>query len=334
MPAHPTPALTRRHFTTAAAAAAASLVLPLPALAQQAWPNQPIHVVVPFVAGGPMDYLTRTLAQKLDPSLGQPIILDNRVGAGGGIGNDYVAKAKPDGYTLLLSSSSVATLPTIMKTLPYDTIKDLAPITEIAESVGFILIANKDAPFKNVKELIAAEKAKPGSINYGSAGIGNVMHFAAESFNAAAGTKMAHVPYKGAAQAITDVIGGQIQVAFVPGNVAVSFIKSGKVNALGIAARKRWSEVPDVPTIDEAGLKGFTYVPYYGLWAPAGTPPAIIKRVRDEVVKAIAQPDVIKGFFDQGFLPVGNTPEEFLQVNIKELEFNRQLVARIGLKPE
>lgn len=324
--------LTRRTFSTALAAATAGLALP--AGAQQGWPNRPIRVVVPFVAGGPMDYLTRTLAQKLDPALGQPLVLDNRVGAGGGIGNDYVAKAAPDGYTLLLSSSSVASLPTIMKSLPYDTLKDLAPITMIAESVGFILIANKDAPFKTVKELIATEKAKPGSVNYGSAGIGNVMHFAAEAFNAAAGTKMAHVPYKGAAQAITDVIGGQIQVAFVPGNVAVSFIKSGKVNALGIAARQRWSAVPEVPTIDEAGLKGFTYVPYYGLWAPAGTPQPIIHRVRDEVVKAIAAPDVAKGFFEQGFVPVGSTPEAFLQSNVKELEFNRELVAKIGLKPE
>ncbi|MES2187186.1 MAG: tripartite tricarboxylate transporter substrate binding protein [Pseudomonadota bacterium] len=333
------PSALPRRALTAAVAAAACLALPLAALAQgssstNGWPNKPIRVVVPYVPGGPMDYLGRALAQKLQPVFGQPLVLDNRAGAGGAIGSEFVAKSAPDGYTMLLTSSSLATLPTIMKNAGYDTLKDFAPITMVADSVGFILIANKNAPFKSVKELVAFEKSKPGSVNYGSAGNGNVMHFAAESFNSAAGTKMTHVPYKGSAQAINDLIGGQIQVSFVPPNVAIPFIKAGTVNALGIAAPKRWDVLPDVPTIDESGLKGFKYGPYYGLWFPAGTPRPIVNRMRAEVVKALADPEVAKGFAEQGFVPVGSSPSEFTKTNEKEVEFNRQLVARIGLKPE
>ncbi len=316
---------------------AGGLGLPALAAAQSAtgsWPDKPIRVIVPFVAGGPMDYLGHVLGQKLEKPLGQPLVIDNRPGAAGAIGNQLVARAAPDGYTMLLTSSSIASLPAVMKEVNYDALKDFAPVTMVAESVGFVLIANKQSPIKSVKDLIAAEKAHPGSVNYGSGGIGNVMHFAAESFNSAAGTQMTHVPYKGAAQALNDLVGGRIQVVFAPSNVALPFVKAGTVTALGIAADHRWAALPDVPTIDEAGLKGFKYGPYYGLWFPRGTPAPIVQRMHDEVVAALADPQVVKGFADQGFVPVGSTPAEFTKTNVQEVEFNRQLAARIGLKPE
>ncbi|GAA4333834.1 tripartite tricarboxylate transporter substrate binding protein [Pigmentiphaga soli] len=328
----------RRRLLAATAAVACCAAWPLAAPAQQApeaqYPTKPIRVVVPYVAGGPMDFIGRTLAQKLAQTRNWNLVIDNRAGAGGAIGTENVAKSAPDGYTILLTSSSHATLPSIMKHLGYDAVKDFAPITEVADSVGFILVAGPKAPVKSVAELIALEKAKPGSLTYGSAGIGNVMHFAAESFNQAAGTKMAHVPYKGVAQALTDLIGGRIDVAFVPPTAALSYIKAGTVKALGIAALHRWNVLPDLQTIDEQGVPGFKYGPFYGLWFPAGTPQAYIERVHSEVAAAMRDPQIRREFSEQGFVPMATSPEEFAKTVGDEITFNQKLVKLIDLKAE
>lgn len=335
------PALNRigqgaRRFTVFACA---TLLFGLPAslLAQPVakdYPNKPIRVVVPYVAGGPMDFIGRMLGRKMASSLGQNLVIDNKPGAGGAIGTDLVAKAPPDGYTMLLTSSSHASLPVISANLPYDVIKDFVPITLATNSVGFILVVNPAVKARNVEELIAQAKANPGKLNYGSGGIGNVMQFAAEYFNTMAGTEIAHVPYKGVAQAIVDLVAGRIDMCIGSATTLLPFIKSGQVKALGITASQRWTELPDVPTIAEAGIKGYVYVPWYGLWFPAGTPNEYVTRMRGEVVKAFDDPEMKRAFFEQGFVPVASTPAEFTRAIVDELELNKRLAAKMNFTPQ
>ena len=297
--------------------------------AQSDYPNRPIRIVIPYVAGGPMDFIGRTLGQKLTPILGQSIIIDNKPGAGGALGTDMVAKSAPDGYTILDTSSSHASLPIVSPALPYDPIKDFQPITLVANSVGFVIAARPDLPAKNLQEFVADAKAHPDRFTYGSGGIGNVMHFATEFFNNSAGIKMVHVPYKGVGQALTDLISGRIDVFIGPGTAIAPYVKAGKIKALAITANKRWSELPDTPTADEAGVKGFVYGPWYGLWYPAGVPKDYVTRMRNEIAKILNDPEVKKIFYEQGFVTVGSTPEEFAKVIANEIETNRKLATKI-----
>ena len=293
------------------------------------FPNRSIRVVVPYVAGGPMDFIGRYLGQRLQTSMGQSFILDNRPGAGGAIGTDLVAKSPADGYTILNTSSSHSSLPVVNPSLPYDPIKDFQPITQIASSVGFIVAVRNDLPAKNFAEFIADAKANPGKYNFGSGGFGNVMQFAAEFLNSSAGMKTQHVPFKGVGQAITELISGRIDYVLGPANTVLPFIKSGKIRALAITSKKRWSELPDVPTADEAGLKDFQYNPFYGYWYPAGVPKDIVNKTRNEIVKVLEMPETKKAFFDQGFEVVGSTPEEFAKVVVLEIELNKRLAKTI-----
>jgi tripartite-type tricarboxylate transporter receptor subunit TctC len=293
------------------------------------FPNRSIRVVVPYVAGGPMDFIGRYLGQRLQTSMGQSFILDNRPGAGGAIGTDLVAKSPADGYTILNTSSSHSSLPVVNPSLPYDPIKDFQPITQIASSVGFIVAVRNDLPAKNFAEFIADAKANPGKYNFGSGGFGNVMQFAAEFLNSSAGMKTQHVPFKGVGQAITELISGRIDYVLGPANTVLPFIKSGKIRALAITSKKRWSELPDVPTADEAGLKDFQYNPFYGYWYPAGVPKDIVNKTRNEIVKVLEMPETKKAFFDQGFEVVGSTPEEFAKVVVQEIELNKRLAKTI-----
>jgi len=328
--------MTRRKAILQCAAVLA--LLPLHATAQKPaqadYPSKPIRVVVPYAPGGPMDYIGRTLGRKIAPVLGQQLVIDNRPGAGGAIGTDVVAKSPPDGYTILHTSSSHASLPVITKGLPYDAVRDFAPITLIVNSVGFLLVSHPSVPARNVKEFIAIARTKRGALTYGSGGVGNVMHFAAEIFNDKAGTHLAHVPYKGVGQAITDLLGGRIDTCFGPGTVLLPHIKAGKLRALGISATQRWNELPDVPTIDEAGVKGYVFVPWYGLWFPASTPEPYVTRIRNEVARALEDPEVRRSFAEQGFVPVGSTSADFRKTIVDEIEANRRLATRIGLVPE
>jgi tripartite-type tricarboxylate transporter receptor subunit TctC len=315
----------------------AVLIACAPAFGQQQaakdYPSRPIRLIVPYAPGGPMDFIGHVLGQKIAPVIGQNLFVDNRTGAGGAIGTGVVAKAPPDGYTILLSSSSHTTLPSLVKSLPYDPVKDFTPITLVARSVGHMLAVHPSLPVKSVKEFVALAKAQPGKLNYGSGGVGNTMQLAAESFSLAAGTKLTHVPYKGVGQAIIDLLAGRIELCFVSARSGLDHVRSGRLRALGIAAPARWSELPDVPTMDEAGIKGYTYAAWYGLWFPAGVPAEYVARIRTEVGKALDDPGTRRTLTEQGLVPVASTPQEFGKAILDELEANRRLVARIGLTP-
>jgi len=298
------------------------------------YPSKPIRVVVPFAPGGAVDFIGHVLGQKIARTMGQNLFIDNRGGAGGAIGTELVAKAPADGYTILLTSSGHASLPSVLKSLPYDAVKDFMPITLAVRSVGFVLVVHPSVPARSVREFIALAKAHPGKLNYGSAGVGNVIHFATEAFNVMAGTQITHVPFKGVGPAVIELLAGRIDVMIIPGTAALAYIRSGKLRALGMTAPVRWSELPEVPTIDEAALKGYTYVVWYGMWFPAGTPAEYVTRVRAEVVKAFEEPETKRTFAEQGFVPVASTPQEFNKTIVEEIEFHRRLVARIGLTPQ
>ena len=291
-------------------------------------------MVVPFAAGGTMDFVGRVLGHQIGQLIGQQLILENRGGAGGAMGIDAVAKSPPDGYTILLTSSGHASLPSVMKSLPYDPVKDFSPITLAARSVGFVLVVHPSVPARSVKELISLAKAHPGKLSYGSTGVGAVVHLATEAFNMMAGTQITHVPYKGTAGAIMDLMTGRIDMFIMVGTLALEHIRSGKLRALGITGQTRWNQLPDVPTIDEAGLKGYSYVVWYGLWFPAGTPTEYVTRIRAEVVRALDDPETKRAFADQGFVGVGSTPQEFSKTIIDDIEFHRRLVKQIGLTPQ
>ena len=293
------------------------------------YPNHPIKMVIPYAAGGPMDFIGRTLAPRLAQSLGQPLVIDNRAGAGGAIGTDLVAKSTADGYTMLNTSSSHASLPVVSASLPYDPLKDFAPITLVANSVGFVVAARPDLPVKNLKELLADAKANPGKYTFGSGGVGNVMHFAAEFLCTSADVKMTHVPFKGVSQSLNDLVAGRIDFVIGAPTAVLPLIKAGKLKALGITARKRWNELPDVPTIDEAAVKGFVYTPWYGFWFPAGVPAEHVTRMRNEVSKLLEEPEVKRAFAEQGFATVGSTPAEFSKVISDEIAMNKKLATRV-----
>ncbi len=298
------------------------------------YPARPIRLVVPYPPGGGIHFVGQMLIQKIAPAIGQNLIMDSRPGAGGSIGTDAVAKSKPDGYTILLTSSAHATLPSIYKSLPYDPVKDFTPITLVANSAGFVLVVHPSVPARSVKELIALAKAQRGKLNYGSSGVGGVIHLATEAFNMMAGTQLTHVPYKGVGVAILDLLGGRIDLIISPGTVALPHIRSGRLRALGITAQGRWSELAEVPTIEEAGLKGYSYVVWYGMWFPAGAPAEYVTRIRAEVANTFEDPAIRRTFAEQGYVPVVSTPQEFSKTIVEDIEFHRKLVARIGLTPE
>ncbi|PWK30983.1 Bug family tripartite tricarboxylate transporter substrate binding protein [Cupriavidus plantarum] len=267
--------------------------------AADAWPSKPITLVVPFAAGGTTDIVGRAVGQKLGQALGQPVVVDNRPGAGGTLGAANVARAQPDGYTFLLATIAHTMAPGIYKSLPYDFQKDLEPIGMVASTPN-VLIVNEQIPVKTVQELIAYIKAHPGKVNYGSAGIGSTEHMSGELFRSATGTDISHVPYKGGAPMMTDIIAGQIQMAIETSPSAYPHIKSGKVRALAVTSAKRSPAYPGLPTVAESGVPGYEVVTWYALMAPRGTPEAIKQRAGAELAKVLKQPDVVKRFDEQG----------------------------------
>lgn len=305
--------------------------------AQQAardYPSRPIRLVVPYAAGGPMDFIGHSLGPRIAQSVGQNVYLENRTGAGGAIGTDVVAKSQPDGYTVLLSSNSHTTLPSLVKTLPYDAIRDFTPVTQLMRSVGFLMVVHPSVPAHSVKEFIALAKANPGKLTYGSGGIGNTMHFAAESFSAVAGTRLTHVPYKGVAQATIDLMAGRIDVCFASARSGLANVRGNKLRALAITAPVRWNELPELPTMDEAGVKGHTNFAWYGLWFPARVPAEYVTRLHAEAVRALDDPAMRRKFTEEGFVTIASTPQEFVRAIADEMDANRRLVQRIGLTPQ
>jgi tripartite-type tricarboxylate transporter receptor subunit TctC len=276
----------------------------------QTYPNKSIRAIVPFPAGGGIDTVIRLLGPKMSETLGQPILIDNRAGASGTIGTDIVAKSPPDGYTLLGTFSSHPQNQILYKSLPFDTVRDFAPIT-IFGTVPNILVVNPALPVKSVKELIALAKKRPGEILYASIGPASPSHLTAELFNSMAGVKMTHVPYKGAAPSMVALVAGETQLTFTTVLVAVPYVKANRLRALGVASLKRSVAMPDVPTIDEAGVKGFDSTAWWGLLAPAKTPKPVIDRLYNATVTAIRSPEMNERLVGLGAEPGGIPPEAF-----------------------
>jgi len=277
----------------------------------QSWPNRSVRMISPFAPGGGADITSRALAQKLTVALGQQVIVDNRGGAGGMLGVDLAAKSPPDGYTLVLGTiGPIAINPSLLSKMPYDPLKDLAPVSQAAVAVN-VLVVHPSLPAKSVKELVAIAKARPTDLNYGSSGSGAADHLAGELFNAMVKVKMAHIPYKGGAPAMLDLVSGNVQIVFSTLSTATAAIDGGKVRALAVAGSKRFEGMPDLQTMSEAGLKGFEVNNWYGLFAPAGTAKDIIARANAETVKALAAPDVKKRLMDAGIIATSSSPEGF-----------------------
>lgn len=298
------------------------------------WPVKPVRVVVPFSPGTPIEVPARAVSRRMTETFGQPFVFDYRTGASGIIGSEMVARAPKDGYTLLATNCSHSANPSYYKSLPYDTLADFAPVSQINVTYGNLLVIHPSLPSRTLKEFIAFARARPDQIKYASAGIGSPPHVSAALFAVMAGVKLLHVPYKGTAVAFNDVLGGHVEVMVASPTVAVPYIIAGRLRALGLGGPRRQPQVPDVPTFHEAGLTGFDMTCYHGLWAPAGTPAEIIRRLHAEVVKAVALPETKKYFADSGLIPTGTTPEEFGDFLRKDVVRQADVTRQIGLQPQ
>ena len=317
-------------FCKVLAVAAAAL---LPELgAAQSYPDRPIRVIVPVPAGGTPDVVARMVQPGLTSLLGQQLVIDNRGGAGGLIGAELAAKAIPDGYTLFFSSpGSLTILPHLQKRVAYDTLRDFAPISLV--SIGpFLLITHPSLPVKTVKELLALAKSEPGKLNYASAGNGAANHLAMELFKSMAGVNITHVPYKGAPQAVTDLIGGSVNLMFNSIPPVLQHIKSGRLKLLGVSSAKRSPQLPDVPTVSEAGVPGYESITWFGLLAPAKTPRPIVARLNEALVKVVRAPETKSQLEIQGYDPVGSSAAEFSAFIRAESEKYAKVVKASGAK--
>ena len=301
--------------------------------APQSYPTKSIRLIVPFAPGGSNDIMARLVGQKFSESFGQQVVIDNRTGASGIIGTDIAAKAPPDGYTLLIMSLTFAVNPSLFRKLPYDTERDLTPVTLVA-SAPLMLVVHPSIPAKSAQELIAYAKNNPGKLNFGSGGPGTTPHLAGEMLKMMSGTQMTHVPYKGGGPALSDLMGGQIQLMLENIPSTLPLAKSGKVRALAVTALKRSALVPDLPTLDETGLKGYEIVGWNGLFVPAGTSPAIVSLLHSSTVKALAQPDMKERLATLGAEGIGSSPEAFKAFVRSEIRKWADVVKRAGLKVE
>lgn len=300
----------------------------------QAYPTRPIRFIVPFAPGGSTDTLARTIGQKLSDALGQQVVVDNRSGGNGNIGMEIVARAAPDGYTIVLGYiANLAIGPSLYAKLPFDPVRDFAPITQIATSPN-ILVVHPSVPARTFREFIAYARANPNKVNFASASVASVGHLAGELLNQAAGIHMQHVPYKGSGQAVIDLVGGQVQAMFSGMSSVMPHIKSGKLRALAVTGAQRSPAAPDVPTIAESGFPKFEATAWYGVLAPAGTPGPVISRLHDEIVRALKMPDVRERLENVGFELVGGTPEALGAYIRSEIRKWAPVVKASGARPE
>jgi tripartite-type tricarboxylate transporter receptor subunit TctC len=298
----------------------------------QGYPDRPLRMVVPFVAGGATDIVARAVSQRISVALGQSVVIDNRGGAGGVIGTDLVAKAAPDGYTLLMATAANAANASLVRNLPHDLARDFAAITLVVMSPYLLVVPPGVA--NSVRELIVLAKSRPGALNYASSGNGSSQHLTGVMFNLMAGTEIAHVPYKGAGAALTDVVSGQIQVFFsaIPG--ALPYVKGGRLKALGVTSAKRSAGISDVPTIAESGVPGFDMSGWYGMLAARGVATSIVSLLHGETVKALAASQLRELLIGMGLDPVGNSPGEYAAFIAAELAKYKKLTRESGIKPE
>jgi len=296
-----------------------------------AYPSKAIRMIVPFPAGGTADTLARITAQKLTERWGQQVIVDNRPGAGGNIGADVLAKSAPDGYTLMMGTTALAISAGLYSKLPFDVSKDFAPVTLVA-SVPMILVVHPSVPARSVKELLALAKSRPGLLTFSSAGNGTPSHLAGESFKKMTGTSMVHVPYKGGAPAVVDLLAGQVSLMLDNSLSVPGHIKAGKLRALGVSSSSRSRLLPEVPTIAEAGVPGYEFISWFGVFAPAGTQRPVISTIHGEIRKILEVPEVQEKLRSQGAEPVGNTPEEFSRLFQSDVAKLAKLIKEAGAR--
>ena len=300
---------------------AAALVLPCAALAQTEtkWPTKPVKWVVPFPPGGAMDVIARTLGDRLAQDLGQPFVIENRPGAGGNIGADYVAKQPADAHTVMITSIGMATNKALYAKLGYDPVKDFAPVSLLAVVPNVLVVNATRSADKSVKDVLAHSRREPGKLTYASAGNGTSIHLAGEVFASMAKLQLLHIPYKGSGPAVTDMLGGQVDLMFDSITSARPHIQAGKLRALGVTSAKRSATLPDVPTIAEAGVPGYEVSPWFAVFAPAGTPAAIVNKINAALIDAMKQPDTVAKFETIGAEPIGTTPQQLATHLDKEL---------------
>jgi tripartite-type tricarboxylate transporter receptor subunit TctC len=299
----------------------------------QTYPAQTVRVIVPLAAGSATDFLIRQMAQKMSEDWGQPVVVENHPGAGITLGANMVAKATPDGYTLLVSSASFAASAAIYSKLPYDPLKDFAPVSQIA-TAPFVLVAIPALGAKSVKELIALAKQKSGEIKYGSAGIGTSSHFAAEQFKLAAGINIVHMPYKGPSEALRDMAPDHSQICWAPLLLALPYINDGKLFALGVTTAQRSRMLPDVPTIEEAGLPNYEYQDWWGVFAPTGTPAAVTENIAKLIARTVQLPEIARQLQSKGVEAKPSTPDEFSRFVSGKVEAARQVAKSAGIPPQ
>ena len=326
-------ALSKRITRRIMLAAAATGLLVMPTIAQAAWPDRPIRLIVPFAPGASNDILARSLAVKLSERLGQPVVVENKGGAGGIIGTDYVTKSTPDGNTLLFVSISITTNAAIKKRLPYDVVKDLQPIGEVGAG-PFVVVVSNASNVKTLQEFIDLSRAKPKSINYGPAGVGGINHLGTELFAAAANVQLVHVPYKGMGPAFNDLIAGNLQMGLPTLSSVVQHIHAGTMRGLAVTGKHRSSLAPELPTADEAGLPGFELEAWWGLVGPANMPPAVVKRLNDELNVVLETPEMQETLKREGATTHPGTPEDFSNLIHADLKRWKEIVANAHLEIE
>ena len=304
------------------------------ALAQQ-YPVKQVRVIVPFAAGGTPDVVARVVAQQLSSQTGQTFVVENRPGADGVLGAQAVAEAAPDGYTLLVTSSSFVVNPSFHKRLPFDVIRDFEPVTNIAATEAYILGINPKVPAQNVQEFVALARKPDSRISFGSPGVGNGLHLAAELFKSLTKTQMVHVPYRGAAPALTGLVAGDVQMMFMTPPSSMPYVEAGKIRAIGYAGVRRFARLPEVPTLAEAGVPGMEVLSSWtGMFAPAKTPPAVLARLHDEVQKAVASPSGRERLTGLGVIPRGNPPAEFKPYIAEQVKQVADIVKAAGIEPQ
>ena len=299
----------------------------------QEYPTKTIKIVIPLTPGSGADIAGRIISARLSEHWKQPVIIENRPGAGGQIGTSQVIKSEADGYTLLIQSSSHAANPAIYKSLPYDPIKDMADVAILGKT-PYVMVTSASGPYKNLKGFIEAVRAKPGELPFASAGIGTSTHLAAEYVVAMAKLKMIHVPFKGSPDAMQDVLGNRSTFYMAPINAGMSLVKDGKLTALGVSTRTRAEVLPDVPTLDEQGLPGYDMTLWFGMWAPAATPPTIVRKLNETVNAVVSEPKVKEQFAKLGIIPAPMKPEDFSSFVRSEIEVYRRIVRAAGLPPQ
>lgn len=317
-----------RHFASVLCA----LLICATALAQD-YPSKPIRFIVPYAPGGSSDVLARTLGQKLAESLGQPLVVDNRPGAGSMVGTEVLARSAPDGYTIILSDMPHTIVPSLNSRVPYDPVRDFSPISTIGVSPMFLFV-HPAFEARSVKDLVALARAQPGRLPIASGGTGATTHLVAELLQASAGIKLVHVPYKGAGPAIADVVAGQVPITFTSMATAAPHVKAGKLRVLGVTSNKRLAAFPEVPTFEESGLSGLSFEHWWGVIAPAKTPPAVVAKLHGEIARALAAPDVRERFTNLAVEPRTNSPEAFRALIESDLARWAKVVRDAGIKPE